>query len=107
MIIHTHPLGIYMQAEETDRIVEHLAPFGVIPKTCDRDHYGSSTFSHRCYEVLCTNRGKLPSLLLKFTGRSSNQNQDDLNMRESEGVSVDFNEYIVNYVSAIIKSSPV
>ena len=82
-VIAENILGILVYQEEADRIGAKLAPFGA--------HKIKPGF----YAIPCNSRGKLPSLRFELAA-GNNKNNDN----NDASIFLDFNEYIVNYVSS-------
>ena len=82
-VIAENILGILVYQEEADRIGAKLAPFGA--------HKIKPGF----YAIPCNSRGKLPSLRFELAA-GNNKNNDN----NDASIVLDFNEYIVNYVSS-------
>ena len=67
-------MGVQLGVEEADRIGHHLAEFG------------TRRIQPGLFSIPCDMRGKLPTLQLEIGGKN-------------DPVNLDFNEYILNYVS--------
>ena len=77
-VIVEHIPGILVHQEEADRIGRKLAPFG------------ARKIKPGFYMIPCNSRGKLPSLRFELAAVNNND----------ASIVLDFNEYIVNYVSS-------
>ena len=81
--IITEGLGIRLTPAETNRLGRHLAQFG------------ARRIQPGWFQIPCGSRGKLPILRLKIGSHQSTHETSD----SDNGIEIDFNEYIVNYVS--------